>query len=120
MLWIAATAERHSRATRPSGRTSSHSQRGCSFLLVLCARVGGDFTELFEGGFEVFDSSTRSTGWPWVLARGPFGLRLRARRRPERSESRHDDFLGEDVKISNITPAPPDFRLPLFLPQPPS
>jgi len=61
---------------------------------------------LFEGGFEVFDPSMRSTGWPWVLARGPFGLRLRARRRPERSESRDDDFLGEDVKISNITPDP--------------
>jgi hypothetical protein len=34
-------------------------------------QVAGDFTELFEGGFEVFD-----------------------------------DFLGEDVEISNITPDP--------------
>ncbi len=56
-----------------SGRASSHSQRGCSFLLVLCARVGSDFVELFESGFEV-----------------------------------GDDFLGEDVEISNITPAHPD------------
>jgi hypothetical protein len=68
----------------------------------LRARVVSDFAESFEGGFEVIDPSTRSTGWPWVLARGPFGLRLRARRRSERSESREDDFLGEDVGIGEI------------------
>jgi hypothetical protein len=47
---------------------------------------------LFEGRFEVVDPSTRSTRWPWVLARG----------RPERSESRDDDFLGENVGIGKI------------------
>jgi hypothetical protein len=47
---------------------------------------------LFLGGFEVFDPSTRSTGWPWVLARG----------RPERSESRDDDFLGEYIGIGKV------------------
>ena len=62
-----------------------------------------DFAELFEGGFEVFDPSTRSTGWPWVLARG----------RPERSESRDDDFLGEDVGIGEIVGV---FKAGVFVP----
>ena len=48
--------------------------------------------ELFEGGFKVVDPSTRSTGWPWVLARG----------RPERSESRDDNFLSENVGIREL------------------
>ena len=76
-------------------------------------QVRSDFTESFEGGFKVFDLSTRSTGWPWVLARGPFGLRLRARRRPGRSESMDDDLLGEDVEISNITPLTQAFQFPV-------
>ena len=66
------------------------------------SRGHGDSAELFEGGFEVFDPSTRTAGWPWVLGRGPFGLRLRARRRPERSEPRDDDFLGKDVGIGKV------------------
>ena len=58
----------------------------------VASQVVCDFTELFEGGFEIIDPSTRSTGWPWVLARG----------RPERSESRDDDLLGENVGIGKI------------------
>jgi len=59
---------------------------------LFTTQVASDFAELFEGGFEVLDPSTRSTGGPSVLARG----------RPERSESRDDDFLGENVGIGEI------------------
>jgi hypothetical protein len=47
---------------------------------------------LFEGGFEMLDASTRSAAWPWALARG----------RPERSESRDDDFLREHIGIGKV------------------
>ena len=50
------------------------------------------FAELFEGGFKVFDPSTRFTAWPWTLARG----------RPERNESRDDDLLSEHIGIGKI------------------
>jgi len=43
-------------------------------------------------GFEVFDPSTPATAWPLALARG----------RPERSESRDDEFLGKNLGIGKI------------------
>ena len=46
---------------------------------------------MFEG-FQTFDPSTRSTAWPRALPRG----------RPERGESRDDDFLTENVGIGKI------------------
>jgi hypothetical protein len=45
-----------------------------------------------EWGFEVVDPSTLATASPSALARG----------RPERSESRDDDFLGENVRVGEI------------------
>jgi len=57
-------------------------------LIFFC----GDFAELFSGGFEVFDSSDAAHDMAVDLAPG----------RPERSKSRDDDFLGENVGIGKI------------------
>jgi len=57
-------------------------------LIFFC----GNFAELFEGGFKVFDPSTQDTAWSYALARG----------RPERNESKDDDFLGENVGVGEV------------------
>jgi hypothetical protein len=46
----------------------------------------------FEGGFEVFASSTQDTAWPYALARG----------RPEQNESTDDDLPGQNIGIGEI------------------
>jgi hypothetical protein len=53
-------------------------------------QVHCDFAELFEGGFEVFDPLDAVHAI--ALARG----------RPERSETRDDEFLDENVGIGQV------------------
>jgi len=57
-------------------------------LIFFC----GDFAELFRGRIKVFDPSAQDTAWPYALARC----------RPERNESRDDDFLRENIGIGEI------------------
>jgi hypothetical protein len=56
---------------------------------------------LFEGSIELFDPSTQSRACPSTLAWG----------RPERSESRDDDLLGENVEIGKLVELFEGFRL---------